>query len=137
VLLGAAGVLLAGGLIGVIVYFTRHERPANPLLSEGVRARRTRDDEPVISIREIPVLPEIPRSPPIQVDPSRIPPLLPEATPDAAVPIAKAQRLGVRANLSGLVLTILSLTGKPEEAAQVEADLAREDDELRVLLATS
>ncbi|HVR84793.1 MAG TPA: hypothetical protein VMU54_10820 [Planctomycetota bacterium] len=135
ILLGATGVLLAGGLVGTIVYFVRHERPANPLLSEGVRARRTRDEEPVISIREIPVLPEIPRSPPLQVDPSKIPPLLPEEPPELAVPIAKAQLLRVRANLSGLVLTVLSLTGRPEEALQVETGLAREEDEVRSLLA--
>jgi len=135
VLLGIAGVFLSGGLIGAIVYFARRERPLDPALAEGVRARRRGNDEPVISIREIPVLPETPKSPPIQVDPSKVPGLIPEGLPDAAGPVARAQELGIRANLSGLVLTILSLSGSPAEAAEVEADLARQDGEIRALLA--
>jgi hypothetical protein len=135
-LLVATGFLMAGGLVGAILYFTRHERRLHPVLAESVRARRTRDDEPVISIREIPVLPESPPSPPLRVDLSKIPPLIPEESPDPAGPIAQAQQIGIRANLSGLVLTILTLTGKGEEARQVEVDLAREDRDLRELLAT-
>ena len=134
-LLGLAGVFLSGGLIGAIVTFARRERALHPALEEGVRARRRHDDEPVISIREIPVLPETPKSPPIQVDLSKVPGLIPEGWPDAAGPLARAQELGVRANLSGLVLTILNLSGRLEEAGQVQAGLAREDGEIRALLA--
>jgi hypothetical protein len=134
VLLLSAGVLLAGVLIGGLVYFTRHEPSPNPLLEEGARGRRSRADEPVISIREIPVLPETPKSPPIQVDLSRVPPLIPERWPDAAGPVAKAQEISIRANLTGLVVTILALTGRLDEAREMEADLIREDGEIRGLL---
>jgi len=133
ILLLAGGLLLAGILVAGIVYFAQYERP--PLVEEGVHARRTRDEEPVISIREIPVLPAEPRSPPIRVDPSKVPPLIPEPLSDAGSAVAKGQELGIRANLSGLVLTILTLTGKLEEARQVADALTREDQEIRLLLA--
>lgn len=134
VLLLGCGVLLAGVLVGGIVYFTRHERPPNPLLEEGVRAKRSREEEAMISIREIPVLPPMPKSPPIQVDLSKVPPLIPEPLAGTAGTLAKAQQHSVRANLSGLVYTVLALTGRLEDAHEVFAELGQEDDEIRELL---
>jgi len=134
VLLVGSGVLLAGVLVGTVVYFTSHGRPPNPLLEEGVRAKRSREEEPIISIREIPVLPPMPPSTPIQVDPSKVPPLIPEPLAGTAGALAKAQQHSVRANLSGLVYTILALTGRLEDAHEVFVELGQEDDEIRDLL---
>jgi hypothetical protein len=134
ILLAAVGLLVAGGLVGATFYFTRRPRPLPEVASEGVRAKR-REPEPVLSIREIPVLPPPPKPTPIVVDPSTVPPLIPVPPADLASPLAKSQQLGARANLCGIVQTILELTGKLEEARQVEAELARLNEEIRALLA--
>ncbi|HLY09969.1 MAG TPA: hypothetical protein VKW04_11750 [Planctomycetota bacterium] len=133
VLLGGAGLAIAASLIAGMIYFTRHPRMLPDVTHEGVRAKR-RDPDPILSIREIPVLPTTPQSPSIAVDPSKVAPLLPESPLDVTGPLARAQPLCVRANLCGIVLTVLTLTGNLDDARQVEAELERAHQEIRGLL---
>jgi hypothetical protein len=133
ILLAAAGVLIAAGLVVGMIYFARRPRTLPEITTEGVYARR-REPEPVLAIREIPVIPPGEKSPSILVDPSKVPPLIPLPPLDVSGPLAKAQQLAVRANLAGVVLTILTLTGRIEEAGQVATDLAKTDEEIRTVL---
>lgn len=134
VLLAAAGVAIAAALVGGMVYFSRHSRVLPGVADEGIRAKR-REPDPVLAIREIPSVPPGEKSPSILSDPSKVPPLIPESPPDSSGVLAKAQHLAVRANLAGVVLTILTLTGKIEEAGQVAAELGRTHEGIRGLLA--
>jgi hypothetical protein len=132
VLLALVGLLIAGGLVAAMIYFTRRPRVLPDAVHEGIRAK-PREPEPVLAIREIPVLPPDTRAP--ASEGPTAPPLIPETPPDLAATLAKAQQLCVRANLAGIVQTILALTGKLEEAHDVGQELARLDVEIRAILA--
>lgn len=132
VLLVLVGLLIAGGLVAAMIYFTRRPRVLPDVVHEGIRAK-PREPEPVLAIREIPVLPADPKAPSSEGAPPS--PFVPEAPPDPAAPLAKVQPLCVRANLAGIVQTILALTGKLEEAHDVGQELARLDGEIRKILA--
>jgi hypothetical protein len=130
VLLAAAGLVIAGGLVAGMIYFTRNPRVLPDAAREGIRAT-PREPEPVLAIREIPVLP--PSTTPAEAAKPSL--LVPEVPVDLSEPLAKAQKLSVRANVAGIVLTILTLTGKADESRELALELARIDQEIRALLA--
>jgi len=134
VLLAAAGALLAGGLIAAMTHFTRRPRALPEVTNEGIRAK-PREPEPILAIPEIPAAAPAPRPPPFLADPSQVPPLIPEAPADVAAALAKAQQLVVRANVAGIVRTILGLTGKLDDARETDLEIARLDAEIRAVLA--
>lgn len=134
ILLAAAGALVAVGLIAAMIHFTRRPRSLPEVTSEGIRAK-PREPEPVLAIREIPAVSPAPKPPPFLADPAKVPPLIPEAPADVAAALAKAQQLGVRANVAGIVRTILALTGKLEDARETDVEVVRLDAEIRTVLA--
>jgi len=134
ILLVAAGALLTVGLIAAMIHFTRRPRTLSEVTNEGLRAK-PREPEPVLAIREIPAVSPAPKSPPFLADPTKVAPLIPETPPDVAAALAKAQQLGVRANVAGIVRTILALTGKLDDARETELEVVRLDAEIRAILA--
>jgi hypothetical protein len=133
ILLVAAGLLVTGSLIAAMIHFTRHPRTPLDVTNEGFRTK-PREPEPVLAIREIPAVSSNPRAP-FLADPAKVPPLVPEGSPDVAAVLARAQQLGVRANVAGIVRTILALTGKLDDAREMELEVARLDVEIRGVLA--
>ncbi|HZE95762.1 MAG TPA: hypothetical protein VE981_01930 [Planctomycetota bacterium] len=64
ILLGSAGLLIAAVLVGLILYFGSRQRALPAATPQPARApRRVKDEEPLISIREIPSLKPAPHLP--------------------------------------------------------------------------
>lgn len=123
VLLGGAGLLLAGGLVALIVHFTTPDRKEPLSFEERYPVRQKKEPEPVISIREIP---STPKGLPEPVKPVYVP----EPLIDVATPLAKANEIAVHANAVGLVSTLLSLSGRRDESRDLAADLPRDHAEI-------
>lgn len=138
ILLGVGGLVVAGGLVGLIVYFSGREAPPHPSTMETVRPTKPRykEPEPILSIREIPVIPEASRTPeekPAPVVPGPVDVTAPSFDANAA--LARAQRLASRVNLARVVLTYYFLTNRREEQRDLQARIEPEEAELVKLLA--
>ncbi|MBV8881945.1 MAG: hypothetical protein JO332_18455 [Planctomycetaceae bacterium] len=130
VLLCGAGLLIAAGLVALTIHYSVKERSLSPIADEGIRARQRppKEEEPLISIRAIPPTPELP-PPPLPAPP----PAPKEAPKVPPTPPGRARDLGIHANLAGLVSTALRLSGRIDDARDLQALVVRDHEELSEL----
>src|SRR5689334_23426044 len=108
ILLGGGGLVVALALVGLVFLFSDREAVRHPAFDEGVKAKpRKKDDEPFISIKEIPLLPATPKKP--EVPSFTLPPPVEKAF-DYTDGMDRAQRLANRMNLAGIIWSFYHLS---------------------------
>lgn len=132
ILLGAGGLTLAGGLIGLVLYFVSGPPPRRP---EPVRPAETRlkPYTPILPTHELAPTPEGPK--PIEAPKASRPLPPPPKAFDSNETQSRLHALVARANLEGIVGTLLFLENRQDEYREVQAALTRDDTEIQKLVA--